>query len=237
MTENEACALTADVVLLGDFDGVLHVLLIERGWEPFKGELALPGGYVDDHEQTEDAARRELAEETGIRIGALTPVGAYAKPGRDPRGRFITFAYVGRMPHRLEPTAGDDAVRAVWMRVDEVMNLGRLAFDHEQIIRDALSVGINGQVMNPATATEIPAAARVGSWVLYRPVYQIASGRSPLVATGIEGTCPESADAQQVADAMLAAYASSTDRADWVVKVFGADDRLRAWADRNGGQR
>jgi hypothetical protein len=88
-----------------------------------------------------------------------------------------------------------------------------------------------------AAEMDTPAAARVGSWVLYRPWYQFTTGRSPLVATGIEGTWPESADAQQVADAMLAAYASSADRADWAVKVFGADGKLRAWADRDGGQR
>jgi 8-oxo-dGTP diphosphatase len=152
--ELQTVRLTADVVLFGDFEGDLWVLLIERGWDPFKGCWALPGGHCDPTpdgvgEDTEDTAHRELTEETGIRVGHLAYVGAYATPGRDPRGRYVTFAYVGRMPHRFEPTAGDDAVRAEWVRVDDVLNMGRLAFDHEQIIRDAMRVGIAGQMLNP----------------------------------------------------------------------------------------
>ena len=135
----EAIRLTADVVLFGEFDGALWVLLIERGWDPFKGRWALPGGHVDLGEGTDDAAYRELTEETGISVGALVPVGAYGDVGRDPRGRYVTFAYAGRMAHRLEPTAGDDAARAEWVRLDRVFS-GEilLAFDHLEIVRDAL---------------------------------------------------------------------------------------------------
>jgi 8-oxo-dGTP diphosphatase len=137
----ETIRLTADVVLFGEFDGAVHVLLIERGWDPFKGRWALPGGHVDLGEDTEDAAHRELAEETGIRVGSLTFVSAYGTVGRDPRGRYVTFAYAGRMPHRLEPAAGDDAVRAEWVRLDRIVS-GEvpLAFDHLEIVRDALRV-------------------------------------------------------------------------------------------------
>jgi 8-oxo-dGTP diphosphatase len=135
----EQVRLTADVVLFGEFDGAAWVLLIERGWDPFKGHLALPGGHVDAGETAEDAAHRELAEETGIRVGALTQVGAYAAPGRDPRGRYVTFAYTARMPRRVEPVAGDDAVRAEWVRLDEILSgTRRIAFDHDLIIRNAL---------------------------------------------------------------------------------------------------
>jgi 8-oxo-dGTP diphosphatase len=135
----EQIRLTANVVLLGEFDDDVWVLLIERGKAPFRGLLALPGGHVDQGEDTEDAAHRELAEETGIRVGALTYVGAYAAPGRDPRGRYVSLAYAGRMPHRVDPTAGDDAARATWVRLDEALS-GPLAFDHAQILRDALRV-------------------------------------------------------------------------------------------------
>ena len=136
----EEIRLTADVVLFGDFDEGKHVLLIKRGWEPFKGSWALPGGHVDAGEDAKDAAYRELAEETGLRIGPqFKLVGAYQTPGRDPRGRYVTFAYAGRMPHRIEPTAGDDAVRAEWVRVADAL-AGPLAFDHKQIIEDALRV-------------------------------------------------------------------------------------------------
>ncbi len=137
----ETVRLTADVVLFGEFDGAVHVLLIERGWEPFKGRWALPGGHVDVGEETADAAYRELTEETGISVGALLPVGAYDAVGRDPRGRYVTIAYAGRMGHRVEPTAGDDAAKAEWVRLDRIMS-GEylLAFDHAEILRDALKV-------------------------------------------------------------------------------------------------
>ena len=136
----EQIRLTADVVLFGEFEGDVWVLLIERGWAPFKGSRALPGGHVDPDEATEDAAYRELTEETGLRIGPqLKLAGVYAAPGRDPRGRYVTFAYAGRMGRRVEPVAGDDAVRAEWVRLNDALN-GELAFDHAQIIRDALAV-------------------------------------------------------------------------------------------------
>lgn len=80
-----------------------------------------------------------MTEETGISVGALVPVGAYGAVGRDPRGRYVTFAYAGRMAHRVEPTAGDDAARAEWVRLDRVVNGDvPLAFDHLEIVRDAL---------------------------------------------------------------------------------------------------
>lgn len=145
MTVPETARLTADVVLFGDFAGALHVLLIERGWDPYAGHWALPGGHVDEGEETEDAAHRELTEETGLRVGHLTLVGAYSMVGRDPRGRYVTFAYAGWMPHRLEPTAADDATGAAWVPVDEVLSGRRpVAFDHAVIIRDAFNVGIYG---------------------------------------------------------------------------------------------
>lgn len=139
---DEVIKLTADAVLFGDFFEGPHVLLIERGDEPFTGCWALPGGHANSGEDTEDAAYRELAEETGLRIGPqMKPVGAYQTPGRDPRGRYVTFAYVGRMGHRVEPTAGDDAARAAWVALGEVLTGSvPVAFDHLRIIRDALNV-------------------------------------------------------------------------------------------------
>ncbi len=138
---DEVVKLTADAVLFGDFPEGRHVLLIERGWDPFEGHWALPGGHVDQGEETSDAARRELAEEAGITISNMTYVGAYAAVGRDPRGRCVSFAYTWRMPQRIEPVAGDDATRAAWVPVNDVLT-GALpvAFDHEQIIREALAV-------------------------------------------------------------------------------------------------
>lgn len=131
--EHPRAAITADVALFCGDPADLHVLLVRRGRDPFRGTWALPGGFVDEGELVEDAARRELAEETGIRwTGALTQVGAYADPGRDPRGwtaSIVWAAYVGPAP--LTATGGDDADDAAWQPVEA---LPLLAFDHNEIV-------------------------------------------------------------------------------------------------------
>jgi 8-oxo-dGTP diphosphatase len=135
----ETAILAGDVVLFGRKDGELYVLVIRRRWEPFTGHLAVPGGCVGIGEDTEDAARRELGEETGLTANRLLYVGVYAKPGRDPRGRVVTFAYTALLDHLPEPTAGDDAATAEWVLVTKVLAAGTLlAFDHRQIITDAM---------------------------------------------------------------------------------------------------
>lgn len=139
MSLTETVRLTADVVLLAAReDGQLCVLLIRRGWPPFEGRWALPGGHVDPGEETVSAARRELHEETGLHAVDLFPVGVYATPGRDPRGRYVTFAYTTTLSGLPPlPTAGDDAKEAQWWPVRELTEDG-LAFDHYRIITDAL---------------------------------------------------------------------------------------------------
>lgn len=141
MTETtpEAAQLTADAVLFGERESELFVLLVRRGWPPFEGCWALPGGFVDPGEGTEDTAHRELAEETGLRVGSLRLVGVYAQPGRDPRGRFVSFAYTCRLAHLPHPAAGDDAADACWLPVGQALR-GPAAFDHADIIRDALAL-------------------------------------------------------------------------------------------------
>ncbi|MDQ3403659.1 MAG: NUDIX hydrolase [Actinomycetota bacterium] len=134
--------LTADVVLFAyDRDDVAWVLMIERGWAPFAGRWALPGGHVDAGETFLHAACRELAEETGIVLTPerFSPVGTvYDVPGRDPRGRYITAAFTTVLNVKVTPTAGDDAVAAVWRRVQDVLaDQDALAFDHAHIILDA----------------------------------------------------------------------------------------------------
>ncbi len=130
-------ALTADVVLFREGGEGTEVLLIRRGRPPFQGEWALPGGFVDEMEPPEAAARRELAEETGVELseGALRQVAAFGEPGRDPRGWVVSIAFWGEAPADLVPRAADDAAEVRWWSLD---NLPPLAFDHKRIIDAAV---------------------------------------------------------------------------------------------------
>lgn len=134
--------LAADVVLLAKHPrtGALHVLLIERGKDPYKGRWALPGGHVDPQETFKAAAFRELREETGLDTAHLDQVGVYDAPDRDPRGRYIGVAFVAVLDHMPTPIAGDDARTAEWVMASNALSQpGRMAFDHAQIIADALA--------------------------------------------------------------------------------------------------
>lgn len=128
-------AVTADCVVFG-FDGkMLHLLLIERGLEPYKGSWALPGGFMKIDESIEECARRELSEETGVTDVFLEQFHVFSSVHRDPRERVMTVAFlalVRKSEYRL--IAGDDASQARWFDVDE---LPPLAFDHPEIITAA----------------------------------------------------------------------------------------------------
>ncbi|MFC9067916.1 MULTISPECIES: NUDIX domain-containing protein [Streptomyces] len=125
----ETIRYTADIVLVAEG----HVLLIERDWPPFEGRWALPGGHVDPGETSLQAAVRELLEETGIEVlpAELRHIGRWDAPGRDPRGRYATDAYVAVRPERDTPTAGTDARAARWWPLPA---LPPLAFDHDRIV-------------------------------------------------------------------------------------------------------
>ncbi|WP_033437477.1 NUDIX hydrolase [Saccharothrix sp. NRRL B-16314] len=132
-------AVTVDLVIFTIRDDRLQVLLVERGKQPFLGMSALPGGYVRDGETLDRTAMRELNEETGLdgRRLHLEQLKAYGDPGRDPRGRVITVAYLALVPNLSAPVAGTDARAARWVPVESV-DFDELAFDHAMILREAL---------------------------------------------------------------------------------------------------
>ena len=129
-------AVTADCVVMTK-EEVPKVLLIERGFEPFKGCWAFPGGFLNMDETTEQCAIRELEEETGLKVADIHQIGAYSKVDRDPRGRTITVAYLAIIDAYAEVRGQDDAAKAQWFPIDA---LPPLAFDHEDIMRDALKI-------------------------------------------------------------------------------------------------
>lgn len=132
-------ALTVDVALMRGSGMDRQILLIKRGTEPFEGSWALPGGFVDEDESLQDAALRELAEETGLSPGSpLRQVGTYGDPGRDPRGWTVSVVFLGLADETSsEPASGDDAADAAWF---PVWDLPELAFDHDAIVEDALKL-------------------------------------------------------------------------------------------------
>jgi 8-oxo-dGTP diphosphatase len=140
----EKPSVTADCVVLktDETTGGLSVLLIQRAKEPFAGRWALPGGFVNKDEPLSSAARRELREETGLRVTKLKQIGAFGDPGRDPRGWTVSVVYVAELPtgkHRIK--AADDAKTVNWFPVSA---LPRLAFDHAKILKLALAE-VNGR--------------------------------------------------------------------------------------------
>ncbi|MBA2697297.1 MAG: NUDIX domain-containing protein [Nocardioidaceae bacterium] len=133
--------VTVDGVVLTIRNDALCALVVTRGGEPFRGRLALPGGFVDIDEDLGVAAVRELSEETGISVQGLhvEQLASYGAPDRDPRHRTISIAYLAVLPDLPEPVGGDDASDAHWHRVTWLLaRKDRLAFDHRQILRDGV---------------------------------------------------------------------------------------------------
>jgi len=137
-------ALIVDIVLVVSMDGQHRVLLIRRKNPPFEGRWALPGGFVDPHEPLEDAARRELWEETGTRPAHLEQLHTFGTPGRGPRGWTVSVVYLAFLGEgeagAIQPQAGDDAVEVGWF---DLLAPPPLAFDHADILayaRKALAV-------------------------------------------------------------------------------------------------
>lgn len=129
-------AVTVDAVVLAPEDNPTHVLLIQRKNEPFVGQWAFPGGFVDDNEDPAQAVARELAEETHLTGLTFRQAGFYGRPGRDPRGHTISLAYLAKTNQRTqEAIAADDAAAVQWHPLHQ---LPTLAFDHAAILAATL---------------------------------------------------------------------------------------------------
>ena len=125
-------AVTSDVAIFSLRERRLELLLVKRANPPFQGHWALPGGFVRKDEDLEQAARRILAEETGVRGVYLEQLYSFGCPDRDPRGRVISVAYYALIPSdRLELHAATDAEAVAWFALEQ---LPELAFDHREVV-------------------------------------------------------------------------------------------------------
>ncbi|HZE39876.1 MAG TPA: NUDIX domain-containing protein [Stackebrandtia sp.] len=135
-----ATTVTVDMAVFTVRDGRFGILLVRRGNPPFKGKLALPGGFLEPDEDLDDAAARELAEETALSAADvhLEQFRGYGAVGRDPRTRVVTICYLALVPSPPAVVAGGDAADAVWVAVDDILaDPSMMAFDHARIVRDA----------------------------------------------------------------------------------------------------
>jgi 8-oxo-dGTP diphosphatase len=164
-------AVTVDLVVLTIRDNRLCALLVERGFPPFEGRWALPGGFVLPDEDLMAAAGRELREETGI-TGHLEQIATYGAPDRDPRGRVVTVAYLALIPDQPRPTAASDASSADWRPVD---SLAGLAFDHDRILADGVERARAKLEYTPLAAAFCPPEFTIAD---LRRVYEVVWGSS-----------------------------------------------------------
>jgi 8-oxo-dGTP diphosphatase len=165
-------SLAVDLVILTIREQRLRVLLIERGKPPYRGWLALPGGFVRPDEDLDDAAARELREETSIGGAGLhlEQLRTYAAPGRDPRGRVVSVAYLAITPNLPSPVAATDAAAARWMPVAEQ---APLAFDHLRILRDGIERARAKLEYSPLATKFCPEPFTIGE---LRSVYEMVWG-------------------------------------------------------------
>ncbi len=179
--EHPPFAVTADLVVLTIQAGALAALVVTRREPPFKGRRALPGGFVRIDENLEAAARRELAEETGLRIvrGSsihLEQLATYGDPGRDPRQRVVTVAHLALVAELPQPRAGTDAATASIEPVAELLaakGQKRLAFDHDRILRDGIERARAKLEYSTLATTFLPDAFTIGE---LRQVYEAVWG-------------------------------------------------------------
>jgi 8-oxo-dGTP diphosphatase len=121
---------TVDIILQQES----NILLIKRKNDPFKDHLSLPGGFVNEGELVEEAAKRETWEETSLTIEPIEILGVYSDPNRDPRGHVLSVVWVAIVVNGVA-RANDDSIEVQWVSLNDIDST-RLAFDHKQILLD-----------------------------------------------------------------------------------------------------
>lgn len=164
-------SITVDVVIFRIREEALEVLLVRRGIAPFQGLWAIPGGFIHPDEPLEDAARRELEEETGVREVYLEQLYTFGAPDRDPRGRVVTVAYYALVAWDREVRGGTDAAEARWWPMSA---LPELAFDHAAILDYALERLRNKLEYSTVGFQLLPASFTLSE---LQRVYEIILGR------------------------------------------------------------
>jgi 8-oxo-dGTP diphosphatase len=171
-----AFAVTVDVVVLTVTAGALQALLVRRGVPPFEGMWAIPGGFKRPEETLDEAAWRELSQETGV-DGArlLTQFGAYGDPGRDPRMNVVTVGYLAVLRQVTGVAAGSDAAAAALVPVSDVLSdKVQLAFDHTRIVREAVDrVRVDLDLTGGATAFVGPTFTLAELRAVYEAVWDV----------------------------------------------------------------
>lgn len=169
-------AVAVDLTVLTVRDHSLQVLVVTRANPPFQDHAALPGGFLEDGEDLDQAAHRELAEETGLNGVdlAIRQLRSYGTPDRDPRGRVVSVCYVALMPNLPLPVAGGDAKAAHWVPVENVLSdPDQLAFDHHRLLLDAVEYA-RSQLSDTTLATRFcPPEFTIAQ---LREVYEIVWG-------------------------------------------------------------
>lgn len=167
-------AVTVDLVVSTVREEKFQVLTIRRGEEPFLGQWALPGGFLRPDEDLQEAAARELQEETALSAQQvhLEQLASYGTPDRDPRMRTVTVAYLALAADLPAPTAGSDAAEARWQPVESLLADG-LAFDHARILRDGVERARAKLEYTPLAAAFCPPEFTISE---LRRVYEVVWG-------------------------------------------------------------
>lgn len=146
-------SVTVDGLVFRLIAGDPEILLIKRKKDPYKHQWALPGGFMEIDETPEAGVRREVQEETGLRLKSVMQLGAYGAVNRDPRGRTVSIAYIAFVGNKEQATAADDAAEVKWIKLNGLSS-ENLAFDHALILQNAIAL-LKGQTIQEKLAGEL----------------------------------------------------------------------------------